>query len=271
MLTLYDVTSSYLEGECNELAEYGYNRDGKQGKKQIVVGLLTAEDGHPLAIRVFRGNRTDSTTVGEQVDILCDRFGIVEVVFVGDRGMVKAKGKNLLMEAGYPYITGLTNPQIRKLLKDKVLQPELFDDTIREVEDEGRRLVLRRNAQVRRKEHHRRENKVQALLAKIDERNRFVADSKRAIPEAGLAQIQEWAEHHKLTGFVDLHIEDRMILCDIDEDAQADVGLLDGCYVLETVLDAELLDAEAVDGVYRSLQEVERDFRTMKTGWPSTS
>ena len=270
VLTLYDVTSSYLEGECNELAEYGYNRDGKRGKKQIVVGLLTADDGHPLAIRVFRGNTTDSTTVGEQIDILRNRFGIDEVVFVGDRGMVKAKGKNALMEAGYPYITALTNPQIRKLLKDKVLQPELFDETVRDVdleEDEGRRLVLRRNPQVLRKERHRRESKLQMLQAKIEERNRFVDGSERAKPEAGLTNLQEWATHHKLSGFVDLRLDGRMILCDIDEDAKVDVGLLDGCYALETVLNTELLDAEAVDRVYRSLQRVERDFRTMKTGW----
>jgi transposase len=86
VLVLYDVTSSYLEGQCNELAEYGYNRDGKKGKQQIVIGLLTAADGEPLAVKVFPGNTTDCTTVAAQIETLKQRFSIAEVVFVGDRG-----------------------------------------------------------------------------------------------------------------------------------------------------------------------------------------
>jgi hypothetical protein len=96
VLVLYDVTSSYFEGECNELGQYGYNRDGKRGKQQIVIGLLTAEDGEPLAVRVFAGNTADPTTVASQITILKEQFGIAEVVMVGDRGMIKAKGKAAL-------------------------------------------------------------------------------------------------------------------------------------------------------------------------------
>ncbi len=267
VLVLYDVTSSYFEGEQNELAEYGYNRDGKRGKKQIVVGLLTADDGHPLAIRVFRGNTSDPTTVPEQIETLKRRFGIDEVVFVGDRGMVKAKGKWALMEQSYHYITALTNAQVRKLLKEKVFQFGLFDKQVHEVEHDGFRLVLRRNDAVRRKEQHRRESKLHALLHKIDERNDFVAGSKRAIPEAGLKTLQDWAWHHRLSGFVALELDERMIRCEVDETAKKDAGLLDGCYVIETDVPEELLDPETVNDLYTSLQRVERDFRTLKTGW----
>ena len=101
VLVLYDVTSSYLEGECNELAEYGHNRDGKKGKKQIVIGLLTADDGEPLAVKVFKGNTADPVTVADQVEILKNRFKIEELVFVGDRGMVKSKGKAALTDKGF--------------------------------------------------------------------------------------------------------------------------------------------------------------------------
>jgi hypothetical protein len=96
VLVLYDVTSSYFEGEHNELAEYGYNRDGKKGKKQVVIGLLTADDGEPLAVKLFKGNTADPVTVADQIEILTHRFKIDEVVFVGDRGMVKSKGKEAL-------------------------------------------------------------------------------------------------------------------------------------------------------------------------------
>jgi hypothetical protein len=96
VLVLYDVTSSYLEGEHNELAAYGYNRDGKRGKKQIVVGLLTAADGEPLAVRVFEGNTADPSTLATQISLLKEQFQVREVVMIGDRGMIKAKGKAAL-------------------------------------------------------------------------------------------------------------------------------------------------------------------------------
>src|SRR5947209_10345310 len=139
-LFLYDVTSSYLEGEHNELAAYGYNRDGKRGKKQIVVGLLTAADGEPLAVRVFEGNTADPSTLATQLSLLKKQFQVREVVMIGDRGMIKAKGKAALSEEGLKYITALTNAQVRTLLKESVLQPELFDTPLTEVEYEGKRL-----------------------------------------------------------------------------------------------------------------------------------
>ena len=99
-VVLYDVTSSYFEGECHELAAFGSNRDKKPGKAQIVVGLMTMADGEPVAVHVFDGNTADPLTVPAQVETLRTRFGITEVVFVGDRGMVKTKGKAALATAG---------------------------------------------------------------------------------------------------------------------------------------------------------------------------
>ena len=104
----YDVTSSYFEGECNALGQYGYHRDGQRGKRPIVIGLLTAADGEPLAVRVFEGNTADPATVASQITILKEQFGIAEVVLVGDRGMIKAKGEAALSAEGWRYITALT-------------------------------------------------------------------------------------------------------------------------------------------------------------------
>ena len=145
VLVLYDVTSSYLEGEQNELGAFGYNRDGKRGKLQVVIGLLTADDGEPLAVRVFEGNTADPSTLTAPITILKQQFGVETVVLVGDRGMLKTKGKAALSSEQWKYITALTNAQIRTLLKRGVLQPELFDIALCEVEHEGRRLILRRN------------------------------------------------------------------------------------------------------------------------------
>jgi hypothetical protein len=264
-LVLYDVTSSYFEGECNELGAYGYNRDGKKGKLQIVIGLLTAEDGEPLAVRVFEGNTADPTTVAAQITLLKEQFGVTEVVMVGDRGMIKTKGKAALSAAGLRYITALTDAQVRTLLQQGVLQPDLFDAHLCEVEHAGKRLIVRRNAAVQGREARRREDKLRQLQEKVHARNAFVAQSQRASAEKGLATLQRWVKSHKLGRFVTLVLEARVIRCDIDQDAQADDALLDGCYLLETDVPQAMMAAATVDARYRDLQKVERNFRTLKT------
>jgi transposase len=265
VLVLYDVTSSYFEGECNELGQYGYNRDGKRGKQQIVIGLLTAEDGEPLAVRVFEGNTADPTTVASQITILKEQFGIAEVVMVGDRGMIKAKGKAALSAQGFRYITALTDAQVRTFLKEGVLQTDLFDVPLCEVEHDDKRLIVRRNEIVRVREERRREDKLAQLQAKIADRNAFVKNSRRASAATGLAALQRWAKRHKLAAFVTLALNERVIVCTIDQEAKAQDALLDGCYLLETDVPQGLMDAKAVDARYRDLQKVERNFRTVKT------
>lgn len=265
VLVLYDVTSSYFEGEQNELAEYGYNRDGKKGKKQIVIGLLTADDGEPLAVKVFKGNTSDPVTVADQVEILKNRFKIEEVVFVGDRGMVKSKGKAVLTDKQLKYITALTDPQVRKLLKKDVIQLGLFEETAQEVEHGDLRLVLRRNEAVLRKEANRRRDKLRKLQKLVQERNEFVKGSQRAEPEAGLRKLSAWAKSHKLSSFVTLSLEERQLSVMVDAEKQADAALLDGCYVIETDVAKEKMAAVTVDQRYRDLQKVERNFRNMKT------
>lgn len=264
-IVLYDVTSSYFEGAHNELADYGYNRDGKTGKKQIVIGLLTGADGEPLAVRVFEGNTADPSTVGEQIDLLKQQFGVSEVVFIGDRGMIKATGKEALGAQGWRYISALTKPQIRALLQRGVLQPDLFDEDIGEVAQEDKRLIVRRNASIQHRVQARRADKLKRLEALIAERNAFVSQSQRADAAAGLRQLEHWVKRHKLTGFVTLSLEQDQIRCQIDQEKLAEVALLDGCYVLETTVPAAQMDAQTVDARYRDLQKVERGFRTMKT------
>src|SRR5438067_3408909 len=121
-LFLYDVTSSYLEGTQNELAAFGYNRDGKKGKRQIVIGLLCDEDGQPVSIEVFPGNTQDPHTVAAQVEKLKGRFGVTAITFVGDRGMLKSQQVEDLAQHGFHYITAITKPQIDKLLRTGTLQ-----------------------------------------------------------------------------------------------------------------------------------------------------
>ena len=129
-LTLYDVSSSYLEGRCCELAQHGYSRDHRPDRPQIVYGLLCNREGCPVAIEVFEGNTADPTTLGAQVDKLKKRFGLERVVVVGDRGMItSARIREDLAPAGLDWITALRAPQIQALAADNgPLQLSLFDD-----------------------------------------------------------------------------------------------------------------------------------------------
>jgi transposase len=263
---LYDVTSSYLEGEQNELGAYGYNRDGKKGKRQIVVGLLTDAAGEPFAVRVFEGNTADPSTVPTSIAILKQRFHVAEVVFVGDRGMVKAKGKARLAAERLRYITTLTEAQIRTLLKRGVVQLGQFAEQVSEVHAEGRRYILRRNTAEARKAWHRLQDTLHTLQTLVATRNAKVAASPRCHPEAGLGHVRAWIKRHKLTNVVAVRLDGRCLMIESDAAAQEHAMQLAGCYVLETDVSPALLDTHTAHARYKDLAHVEYDFRTMKTG-----
>src|SRR5438552_20904 len=263
---LYDVTSTYLEGEHNALGEFGYNRDGKRGKLQIVIGLLTDPSGEPLAVRVFRGNTADPKTVATQIDILSKQFAVKDVVFVGDRGMVKSTGKKDLDGAGFRYISALTDPQIRKLLSEKIIQMELFTEQVCEVEADKLRFILRKNPEEARRMQHRLDDKLTKLRQKISGRNQQVEKSPRSKPEAGLRRLTEWISRHKLDGIVQLQLEGRRIVDTLDPQAEQRALDLAGCYVIVTNVSQDQFATQAIHDSYLALQKVERDFRTMKTG-----
>jgi len=263
-LFLYDVTSAYLEGTCNALADWGYDRDKKRGKKQIVVGLLACPDGLPVAVRVFKGNTNDPKTVSDQVKILAARFGVTEVTLVGDRGMLKGPQIALLPD-GFRYITAITKPQIVKMLHDGVLQYTLFDAQVCEVELQGIRYILRRNPVRAEQLAAVRESKGVSLRALAEERTRYLADHpKAAVGKAGekvRAKIKKLNAPHWLS----VTTEGRSIKVESDEAALAEVALLDGCYVIKSDVPKHLADAQTLHDRYCDLESVERSFRTMKT------
>ena len=265
-LFLHDVTSTYLEGEHNAFGEYGYNRDGKRGKLQIVIGLLTAPDGEPLAARVFAGNTGDPATVAEQIRLMKDQFEVHDLVFVGDRGMVKSAGKQALSAAGLRYITALTDPQIRTLLRQGTLQMGLFHEQVCEVEAGGIRYVLRKNEDEAARERHRLEDKLAKLAHKVEQRNDKVIKSTRCRPEAGPRTLRVWISRHKLSGLVEPRLDGRTVAVARNQPAIDRALELAGCYVVVTDVAGEQLNAQQVHDNYVSLQNVERDFRLMKTG-----
>jgi Transposase DDE domain len=265
-LFLYDVTRSYLEGTHNALAAFGYNRDGKKGKLQIVIGLLCDEDGQPVSIEVFPGNTQDPRTVAAQVAKLKGRFGVTAITFVGDRGMLKGQQVEDLAQHGFHYITAITKPQIDKLLRTGTLHMDLFDQELAEVlTDEGIRYVLRRNPMRAHEMRDTRHAKLATLQAQVAKQNHYLTDHPRANAQGALQKLMARAEKLRIADWVALTVAERALTLTIMEDAQTEAAKLDGCSVLKTDLTPAQAPKEMVHDRYKDLASVEQAFRTCKT------
>ena len=265
-LFLYDVTSSYMEGTHNALAAFGYNRDGKKGKMQIVIGLLCDEDGHPVSIEVFPGNTQDPRTVAAQVEKLKGRFGVTAITFVGDRGMIKGQQVEDLAQRGFHDITAITKPQIDKLLHTGTLQMDLFDQALAEVlTDEGLRYVLRRNPLRAQEVRDIRHAKLATLRAHVAKQNQYLTDHPRANAQGALQKLMVKAEKLRIVDWVELTLEERVLTLTVNASAQQEAAKLDGCYVLKTDLTPAQAPKELVHDRYKDLASVEQAFRTCKT------
>jgi hypothetical protein len=266
-LFLYDVTSSYLEGDYNALAAWGYNRDRKEGKKQVVVGLLTDSQGEPVSIQVYRGNTSDLKTFGQQIHKIKKELGCEGVTLVGDRGMIRTDQKAAAQKAEFHFVTALTKPQIQKLLADKVLQLELFEEQVHEVlGEDGRRFVLRRNP-VRQQELQRaREQKQAALETALQKANTYLAEHPRAKVATQRRHLAARLESLKVRDWLKLTVNQQRLVLRRDAQALQAAAQLDGCYVVETDLKTAQAAAQTIHDRYKDLALVERDFRTLKSG-----
>ena len=271
-LVLYDVSSSYMEGSCCSLARRGYSRDGRKGTLQIVYGLLCAPDGCPVAIEVFDGNTGDPKTLAAQIEKLKQRFGLDHVVLVGDRGMItQARLTEDVQAAGLDWITALRGPAIKDLMKGGALQLSLFDErdmaSITSPDFPGERLIVCRNAELAAKRAHKRQELLNATerdLARIQ-----AAVARKRNPLRGAADIAlavgAVIESHKMRKHFDLTITDARFSFARKADAIAEETATDGIYIVRTSLPAEVLDDAATVRSYKSLSQVERAFRCIKT------
>ena len=271
-LVLYDVSSSYLEGRCCELARLGYNRDGKKGKLQIVYGLLCAPDGCPVAIEVFEGDTADPRTLSAQIDKVKRRFALKRVVLVGDRGMItQARLDAEIAPAGLDWITALRAPAIRTLVEGGVLQMSLFDArdlaAITAPDYPGERLIVCRNGDLARERTRKRQD---LLAATEDDLAVIAAAVQRARKplrgEAAIAlKVGAVVNRHKMAKHFDLVIGAASFAFHRKADAIAAEAALDGIYVVRSNVPAKTLDDAATVGAYKSLAQVERAFRSLKT------
>jgi len=264
-LFLYDVTSSYLEGDQNALADWGYNRDKKRGKKQIVIGLLCDEQGEPVSTEVFAGNTGDLATFASQIRKANEQFGCERVTFVGDRGMIKSAQIKDLAATGFHYITAITKPQIKSMLKEGVFQLGLFDDNLCEVAHNGVRYILRRNPQRAREMTESRASKLSALQQLAAEQNRYLAAHPRANRHTAWKKVIEKSGRLNLGSLVTVTAADRSVEVKVDDEYIAQIAELDGCYALKSDLPVEAADTKIIHDRYKDLTLVEGAFRTCKT------
>jgi len=270
-LVLYDLTSSYLEGQHCELGRFGYSRDGKRDKLQIVFGLLCAADGCPVAVEVFEGNTGDPATLAAQVAKLKERFGLSRVLLVGDRGMItEARIREDLAPTGLDWLTALRAPAIQALAADNgPLQLSLFDERdmaeIASPDYPGERLIVCRNKALATERARKREELLaatEAELAKIEarvQRGALQGADKIGLKAGAVVGKRKMAKHFELA------IADASFSFARNEASIQKEAALDGFYVLRTSVPAETLGTAAAVSTYKSLAHVERAFRSLKT------
>jgi transposase len=269
-LVLYDLSSSYFEGTTCPLAKLGYNRDGKTGLLQVNYGLLTDARGCPVAVSVHEGNVTDSLTLMPAVHKLRDDFGIEQLVMVGDRGMISNKAIAELREIdGVAWITALKSVSIRALVEQGQLQLDLFDERnlleLSSPDYPGERLVACRNPELARLRTHKREELLAATQANLDKiKARVDAGKLVGRDEIGL-RVGKVINQYKVAKHFELAIGDNTFTFARKSDAIAAEAALDGIYIIRTSVPATQMDAPDCVRNYKSLANVERAFRSLKT------
>jgi hypothetical protein len=269
-VAMYDLSSSWVEGSCCELAAFGHSRDGKRGRRQIEYGLLTDPEGRPVAVEVLAGNTADPISFKTAITRVRDDFGIGNLIMVGDRGMITGTRIDDLRQLdGMDWITALKAPAIAVLAReDGPLQMSLFDERnlaeITHPDYPGERLICCRNPFLAAE----RTRKRQALLAATETGLDKIKASVDAGRLKGADAIGERAGKvigkHKAGKHFLRQITGTTFTYRRDEAKIAAEAALDGMYVIRTSVDAGTLDPAGVVTAYKNLKYVERDFRITK-------
>lgn len=267
---LYDLSSSYFEGTQCPIAKRGYSRDQKKGKLQVNYGLLTDERGCPISISVFAGNTSDSTTLLPQVERLQTDFELESVIIVGDRGMISEVQLKVLRErAGVDWITALKSGAIRKLYNEHAIQLTLFDERnlfeFTHADFPGERLIACRNPELAQHRHKTRTSLLEATTQALTKIQGMVA--KGTLKEADKigVRVGRVINQYKMAKHIKLDIAEGRFGFEIDTDRVSKEAELDGVYVIRSSLDKEARTANNIVLDYKSLSQVERAFRSIKT------
>jgi transposase len=270
-IVLYDVSSSFYEGHTCPLAQFGHDRDGKNGLPIIVYGVMTNGQGCPVAVSVYAGNTGDPATVSDQIEKLREKFRLERVVLVGDRGMLtQPQIDKLKQHAGMGWITALTSTAIRGLVDQGALQLSLLDEKnlveITSPEYPAERLMVCHNPMLEEKRQRKREKLLQATEKNLEKISKEAARRKNKplkATEIGV-KVGKVLGRHKMGKHFECTIGEGSFTWSRRLESIAQEQKLDGIYVVRTSEPAERLSAEETVRTYKSLAEVERAFRCLK-------
>ena len=271
-LVLYDVTSTYFEGNHCPVVQRGYSRDGKKDKSQIVFGLLVTPEGCPVAIEAFSGNTADPTTLKSQIHKLRERFGLQHLVMVGDRGLItQARIREELRPLQLDWITALRGPQIRQLVNRGDLQLSLFDDKdLAEIESPdypGERLIVCRNPLLAERRASKRQQLLEATQQELDKIVQATERPQRALQgkDKIALRVGKVLQRFKVGKHFQLEItEESFNYCRKQEAIEREAAL-DGIYVIRSSLTQLQMTASDLVRSYKGLSVVEQAFRSFKT------
>jgi len=273
-LVLYDITSSYFEGEyaASDLVAFGYNRDGKRHHEQVVIALVCNGQGCPVGVEVFAGNTQDAATVPDQIAQIQNQYGIRQLIFVGDRGMITQSNRDQLAGSeGLQLISALTHPQIVALLEKKVVTPELFDEkAIVEVLDPDqpqKRYCLCRNPESARRETQTRQRLLELTRQGLEAIAPPPRGKTRKTPAAEKtgARVGRVLQRYKMGKFVDWAVKEGRLEWRFHQEKIDAEQRLDGCYIVVADVPPEAMGKAEVVASYKKLSLVEQAFRNLKT------
>ena len=267
-VVLYDITNIWFEGEYDNslIVARGKGKGGKVGYKQVALGLLTNKEGCPVGVEIFKGNVSDQATVFDQVKRLSKKYGIKEAVFTGDRGMLTSKRVEEISETDFKIITALTHLEMKALLEKEDIQKDLFDEkNITEVidSDNGTRYALCKNEKEMRKERKTRESMIERVKEQLEKK---ATVTRKRNPQTVSASVGRIFGKYKIEKFFNWKVDERGGLSwSLKRERIEEEMELDGCYVIKSTVETDVMDKEEVVLGYRNLQKVEQAFKNMKT------
>jgi len=290
-MILYDITNIWLEGEYkkSDLAQYGLGKGGKHGFKQIAIGLITNRKGCPVAVEVFKGNKSDQSTVWGQAKTLAKTYGVKDVIFTGDRGMLTPKRIEEVNKLGFKTLTALTHPKMKEILEKKNLQPELFDETtIVEIIDtepelgsksngnlnsdidlkseftpQAIRYMLCKNSATMRKERVTRHSLIKVVIEKLNKIANVKCKRKK---DPICARVGKVFEKYHIEKFFTWQVNDNgKLTFSLNEDVVKAEEELDGCFIVRTDVPQKEMNKDETVANYMGLKHVEKAFRNLKT------
>jgi transposase len=267
---LYDLTSTYFEGEAQEVdkAEHGYSRDQRPECKQLILALVVTPEGFPLSYEVFEGNRADVSTLEEVLEAVERKYGRARRVWVFDRGVVSEENLQRLRQRGARYLVGTPRAELkaheRRLLEGdwQSLSAEVQVQLI--PQDNNETYVLARSRSRAQKEIAMRSRLVRGLMRDLIRLRRALRHGRLKDPDKVLLQLGRLKERYrKAWGYLKISFQDLRLSWRWDRHALRLAASRDGAYLLRTNLEDS--DPAKLWIQYIQLTEVEAVFRALKS------